>query len=259
MAGFSRENLARFRKKHPEKFTSPAEAFSRIHKGSFIFAHTACAEPQYLMNSLTRYVESDAHALLGTDVIQVWTLGVAPYADKTRAQFPPQFVLHQRQLPGPRSTGARRLHAAFLSQVPSCSTAGVISIDVALIQVSLPDNNGNMSLGISVDIALAAVKNARLVIAQVNGRMPAGSGETFINIREVDCIIPHDEPLLEYYPGVPDEISRRVGRYAARMVKDGDTIQVGYGACPTRCSPAWPGKTTWAFTPSSLRTESSPW
>ena len=243
MAGFSRENLARFRKKHPEKFTSPAEAFSRIHKGSFIFAHTACAEPQYLMNSLTRYVESDAHALLGTDVIQVWTLGVAPFADE---YYERNFRHNSFFISDASRAAVNSGHAdytpVFLSRVPELFNSGVISIDVALIQVSLPDRNGNMSLGISIDIALAAVKNARMVIAQVNGRMPAVSGETFINIREVDCIIPHDEPLLEYSPRVPDEISRRVGRYAAKLVKDGDTIQVGYGSMPNAVLAGLAGK-----------------
>jgi GNAT superfamily N-acetyltransferase len=89
-----------------------------------------------------------------------------------------------------------------------------------------------MSLGISVDIVKAAAENAALVIAQVNHRMPRVLGETFINIEEVDFIVPCEEPLLEYGDTVPDEISQKIGTYVARIVQDGDTIQVGYGSIP---------------------------
>src|SRR5512146_2960759 len=89
-----------------------------------------------------------------------------------------------------------------------------------------------MSLGISVDIVKAAVENATLVIAQVNPRMPRVLGETFINIKDVSFIIPCDEPLLEFEATVSDEIRQKIGTYVARIVQDGDTIQVGYGSIP---------------------------
>jgi acyl-CoA hydrolase len=89
-----------------------------------------------------------------------------------------------------------------------------------------------MSLGISVDIVKAAAENAVLVIAQVNPRMPRVLGETFLNIKDVDFIVPYDEPLLEYEDTVADEISQKIGTYVSRIVQDGDTIQVGYGSIP---------------------------
>src|SRR5512146_838872 len=89
-----------------------------------------------------------------------------------------------------------------------------------------------MSLGISVDIVKAAAENANLVIAQVNPRMPRVLGETFISIKDVDFIIPCDEPLLEFEATVADDISQKIGTYVARIVQNGDTIQVGYGSIP---------------------------
>ncbi len=103
---------------------------------------------------------------------------------------------------------------------------------MALIQTSLPDDHGYMSLGISVDIVKAAVESASLVIAQVNSYMPRVHGETFINIKNVDFIVSYDKPLLEFEASVPDDIAQRIGTYVSRIIQDGDTIQVGYGTIP---------------------------
>jgi acyl-CoA hydrolase len=120
----------------------------------------------------------------------------------------------------------------FLSQVPTLFQKKLVPVDVALIQTSLPDKHGYMSLGISVDIVKAATENAALVIAQTNARMPRVLGDTFINIRDVDFVIPHDEQLLEFEVTVSDEIAQKIGTYVSRIVQDGDTIQVGYGSIP---------------------------
>ena len=101
---------------------------------------------------------------------------------------------------------------------------------MALIQTSLPDGHGNLSLGVSLDIVKAAVENASYVIAQVNDYMPRVHGDSFIHIDNIDFLLPHDEPLLIYNPKSKLEITHRIGNNIARLVEDGDTIQVGYGA-----------------------------
>ncbi len=115
-------------------------------------------------------------------------------------------------------------------------------MDVALVQASCPDEHGYMSLGISVDIVKAAVETANLVIVQVNPKMPRVHGDTFVHVRDVEHIIYHDEALLQYHPEVPGEIAERIGKYVARIIKDGDTIQVGYGALPNAIMAALHGK-----------------
>ena len=106
-----------------------------------------------------------------------------------------------------------------------------------------------MSLGVSVDITKAATENAALVIAQVNANMPRVHGDTFIHIEDVDFIIPHDEPLLEYEPQVPDEIAQSIGKYVAELIEDGDTIQVGYGSLPNAILSNLATRSIWAFIP----------
>ena len=89
-----------------------------------------------------------------------------------------------------------------------------------------------MSLGVSVDITKAGAENASLVIAQVNSNMPRVHGDGFIHIEDVDFIVPYDEPILEYRSEADDEIAQSIGNYVARLIQDGDTIQVGYGSIP---------------------------
>jgi len=120
----------------------------------------------------------------------------------------------------------------FLSEVPGLFYHGLDRIEVALIQTSPPDRHGYMSLGVSVDIVKAATEMAGCIIAQVNGRMPRVHGNAFIHIDQVDYLIPYDEPILEYHPGADTEIAQPIGKYVARLIEDGDTIQVGYGSIP---------------------------
>ncbi|MBW2056462.1 MAG: GNAT family N-acetyltransferase [Deltaproteobacteria bacterium] len=226
-------SLEEARKEHPEKFLPEEEVFSHIHRGDRIFVATGCGEPQYLVKSLVEFVEGHPKAFFDAELFHVWTLGVAPYTDQ---KFSRNFR-HNSFFIGDNTRSAVNRGLAdytpvFLSQVPGLFRRRLVPVDVALVQTTPPDHHGYMSLGISVDITKAAVENANLVIAQVNSNMPRVHGDTFIHLRDVDFIVPHDEPLLEYKTDIPDEIAQRIGRYVARIVEDGDTIQVGYGSIP---------------------------
>jgi len=229
----SYKHLDLMRSLYPEKFPAEEGVFSRIHPGNRIFIGTGCGEPQYLVGALIKYVQSHPKAFFDTELLQVWTLGVAPYAN---AKFKDIFR-HNSFFIGSNTREAVNRGIAdytpiFLSQVPALFQKKLVPIDVALIQTSLPDKHGYMSLGISVDIVKAATENASLIIAQANAHMPRVLGDTFVNIKDVDFVIPHDEPLLEFEVTVSDEIAQRIGTYVSRIVLDGDTIQVGYGSIP---------------------------
>jgi acyl-CoA hydrolase/GNAT superfamily N-acetyltransferase len=222
-----------FREQYPDKFPAGPRVFEAIHRGDRLFVGTGCGEPQHLMESLAQYVDDNPKAFFDAEVLQVWTMGVAPYAE---ARFLRNFR-HNSFFVGNNTREAVNEGLAdytpiFLSQVPGLFYRGMVPIDVALVQVSPPDRNGYMSLGVSVDITKAAVETARTVICQVNSRMPRVHGDAFVNIEDVDFVVPHDEPLLEYEATVPDELSNSIGAYVARIVEDGDTIQVGYGSTP---------------------------
>jgi acyl-CoA hydrolase/GNAT superfamily N-acetyltransferase len=225
--------LEQIREEYPDKFGSEDRIFSKIHRGDRIFIGTGCGEPQYVVQSLINYVSSHPKAVLDAEVFHVWTLGVAPYADeKFQDNFRHNSFFIGRNTRNAINEGLADYTPVSLSAVPDLFRRKVVPVDVALVQVSPPDKNGYMSLGISVDITKAAVESASMVIAQINPRMPRVHGDTFIRIEQVDFLIEKDEPLLEYDANLSDEIAQRIGKYVARIVEDGDTIQAGYGGIP---------------------------
>ncbi|MHA1214749.1 MAG: GNAT family N-acetyltransferase [Candidatus Hodarchaeales archaeon] len=226
------------KEKYPDKFTNETKIFQNIHRGDRIFVHTGCAEPQYLITALIRYLEKHPKAFFDAEVLSWWTLGVAPYAEK---KYQTNFRHNSFFVADPTrdsvNTGLADYTPIFLSNTPGVFYQGLVPIDVALIQVSPPDEHGYVNLGVSVDIVKAAVEKASVVIAQMNSHVPRVHGDGFIHIQDIDYIIHHDEPLLEYSPTPKNEenyeqIAAKIGNYVSRLIRDGDTIQVGYGSIP---------------------------
>jgi len=223
----------KWKKIYPNKFVSEEKIFQTIHRGNRIFIGTACGEPQYLVRALIKYVESHPKGLFDAEILHVWTLGIAPYTDERfKSNFRHNSFFIGANTRDAINKGFADYSPLFLSQTPDLFHRRLVPIDVALIQTSLPDNNGYMSLGVSVDISKAAVENASLVITQTNSFMPRIHGDTFLHIKDVDFVVPYEEQLLEYEDKVSDEIAQLIGKYVARIVEDGDTIQVGYGSVP---------------------------
>ncbi|MBN2001226.1 GNAT family N-acetyltransferase [candidate division KSB1 bacterium] len=227
--------LERLKKKYPNKFISDDIIFSCIRRGSRIFIGTACGQPQYLVHRLVEYVKNHPKAFFDTEVIQVWTLGLAPYLDeKLKANFRLNSFFIGNSIRDKVNQATADYTPVFLSQVPSLFHRGIVPLDVALVQTSLPDRHNQLSLGISVDIVRAAVQNADVVIAQCNKNMPRVFGDTFIHIKDIDYIVPKDEMLLTADPGKSGKVADQIAKYIGQIVQDGDTIQVGYGSLRNR-------------------------
>ena len=118
----------------------------------------------------------------------------------------------------------------FLSDIPRLFTSGQLPLDVALIQVSPPDERGMCSLGISVDIVKSAAENASLVIAQVNPQMPRTLGDSLLSVHDLDVLVPTDTPLIEFQPPETDEVTRKIGEY--RRGAGGRRVDRGTGHRP---------------------------
>jgi acyl-CoA hydrolase len=116
--------------------------------------------------------------------------------------------------------------------VPRLFRAGILPLDVALVQVSPPDRHGFCSLGVSVDVTRAAVQMAKTVIAQVNPRMPRTHGDGLIHEESIDFAVTVDEPIPELPPHEATETAIAIGEHCAELVEDGATLQVGIGAIP---------------------------
>lgn len=120
----------------------------------------------------------------------------------------------------------------FFYQVPSLFTNGSIDVDVAVVQVSAPDENGFCSFGLSCDYTKAAAENAKIVIAEINDQMPYVYGDNFIHLDKIDHIIPCSYPLYEIKQGEIGDVEKEIGRHCASLINDGDTLQLGIGSIP---------------------------
>lgn len=120
----------------------------------------------------------------------------------------------------------------FLGEVPSLMRDGTWKVDVAFINCSMPDENGNVSFGVSADVATAAVECADKVIAQVNRQMPFSFGDPIINLSKVAAAVLVDDPLVEVPTPEPTENEIKIGNAIAEIIPDGATLQIGVGGIP---------------------------
>ncbi len=208
---------------------SAEDAVAVIKSGDRVFIHSVAAAPQRLIAAMT----ARAPELRVVEVVSLHTEGPAPYADPALARsFRVNALFVGANVREAVTEGRADYLPVFLSEVPNLFRAGILPLDVALIQVSPPDRHGFYSLGVSVDVARAAVQTARTVVAQVNPRMPRTHGDGIIHEEDLDFLVEVDEPILEL-PQVPlTEVERAIGGHCAELVDDGACLQIGIGAIP---------------------------
>ncbi len=224
----------------PDKILPPEKAVKKIKNGSRVFISTGCGEPQQLIRAMV-----EDPAIQDIVIYQMFSSTFSQYVHSP--DFSERFSLklffisrHMRQA---AFEGKIDYIPAYLSQIPSLFDSRQIGLDVALVQVSPPDRYGFCSLGISVDITVSGMSNARTVIAQVNPRMPRTWGDSFVHVDDIDYIVPYEEPLVEARPETKNhEIAERIARYVNQLVDDGATLQVGFGHLPNSILPHLKGK-----------------
>ena len=121
---------------------------------------------------------------------------------------------------------------AFFSDVPHMFRNGELPVDVFAFTCSPPDERGYVSIGLSCDYGWQAAKSAKTVIAEVNPNMPRTFGESFIHVTDIDGFLLSWEPLPEAKPPSITEEDKKIGKYIADLVHDGDCLQLGIGAVP---------------------------
>jgi acyl-CoA hydrolase/GNAT superfamily N-acetyltransferase len=212
--------------KYKDKVVSAKVALSKIRRGTRILLGTGCGVPYHLVLELSK----NAREMADNEIIHLLTIGNTPSADtKFQAQFRHNTFFVSDNIRGAVSEGRADYTPAALSDIPFLFRTKRIPLDVALIQVSPPDEFGYCSLGISVDITKAGVEYADLVIAQVNERMPVTYGESFVNVKELDYLVPFTEPLREFNSPEVSERKNKIGEYASKLIENESTIEVGIG------------------------------
>jgi acyl-CoA hydrolase/GNAT superfamily N-acetyltransferase len=215
--------------RYADMLATPAQAVRRIRPGQRVFIGTGCGQPLDLVHALT----ARGGELADTEILHLLTLGDAPYAVRELAQcFRVNSFFIADNVRDLIQEGLGDYTPIFLSDIPRLFSSGQVPLDAALIQVSPPDARGMCSLGISVDIVKSAAENARLVIAQVNPRMPRTLGDSMLHVYDLDVLVPVDTPLIEVQPPAPDDDTRRIGEFVAALVEDGSTVEFGIGQIP---------------------------
>ena len=214
-------------KKYKSKLRTAEESVRLIRSGQRVFIGSSCGEPQHLVNALM----DNANFFSDVEIVRLLSLEgslIALMADEYRGR-----KFHVRSIyQGSDQTRSLRANKRFITPmtmyaVPDLFKKKLLPLDFALIQVSPPDDHGWMSLGISVDVTLAAAQSAAMVIAQVNPRMPRIPGHGFIHINDVDVIVEKEEELLSAFDLPEYKSAAEIAAVTAHLIDDGSTIQLG--------------------------------
>ena len=220
-----------WRIKYQHKLQDPRSALRNIKPGERIFIGSGCAVPCLLIQTL----EKIGKRLADTEIMHILTVGDTPY---TNEEFCDNFRCNAFFIGENTRTaiadGRADYTPVFLSDLPHLFLSGRIPIDVALIQVTPPDEHGSCSFGVSVDVVKSAAESAKTVIAEINPQMPRTLGDALISIDQIDILVENDIPIPEIppLPSPPDEITERIARNISGLIDDGATIQMGIGTIP---------------------------
>jgi acyl-CoA hydrolase len=209
---------------------SAEEALKAVKSGDRVFIHGSAATPVCLVKAL-----QERHSeLQDVELVSITNLGDIHFNDPA---FRESFLFNSLFVSANTRSVVNSNYGdyvpVFLSQIPQLFRKNILPLDVALIQVSPPDAHGYCTLGTSVDIAKAAAETAKLIIAQINPKMPRTHGDGFIHITKIDAAVWHecDLPEVDYFSKTTDAIMQ-IGKNIASLVEDGATLQMGIGSIP---------------------------
>lgn len=211
-------------------YKDAASAVSIVKSGMRLFVQGSAATPLTLLNALydrradLKNVEITSLSTYGGDIFAKPDFGEHFYLNSLFVSSNVRDIVN---------TEAGDYIPVFLSEIPSLFDRNLLPIDVAMINVSPPDKHGYCSLGTSVDIVRAAVRNAKHVIAQVNTRMPRTHGDGILHMSAFDTLVNVVDELTEvsYTHKITDE-AMAIGRYCAELIDDRSTLQMGIGHIP---------------------------
>jgi acyl-CoA hydrolase len=211
-----------------DRAVSAADAVGLVRSATAVFLHGAAATPTPLAEALAARRD-----LADVRIYHLHTAGPAPFADPGRdREFRSVSLFTGAPLRTAVADGRADFIPIFLSDIPGLFSSGTVKLDAAILQLSPPDEHGLCSLGTSADAAKAAADTARVVIAEINERMPRTFGNNVVPFSRVDAFIASDRPLHEHRSGPEKPVEGRIGEVVAALVDDGSTLQTGIGGIP---------------------------
>ncbi|CCK80405.1 bifunctional acetyl-CoA hydrolase/transferase family protein/GNAT family N-acetyltransferase [Desulfobacula toluolica] len=212
-----------------QKLTSAKKALQHIQPGQRVFIGSSCGEPQHLVSELSE----TCSRFTDLEIVRLLSIESGPLTLVANRSHSQQFNIRSFYLGSASPTKIHRnkrfITPINLSQIPHLFKSRMMPLNAALIQASPPDDFGWMSLGVSVDITLAACESADIVICQTNPNMPRVLGRSFIHVNDVDYIVEHEEELLTIQPLPELETANTIARHISRLIDDGSTLQTNLG------------------------------
>jgi len=224
---------------YKKKLVTAEEAVDEINSHNRVYISGNAATPYVLMKALA----SRKDELEGVELVHVLLLGEDPLS---RPGMEGHFR-HNSLFVGPADRKAINEGRAdyipiFLHQIPNLFYSGQMLLDVAVLHLSPPDEHGFMSYGVEVLASKAAAETAKIVIAQVNEKMPRVLGDSFIHVSRVHKIIEVSEDLPQLEKKPFSEVERKIGHFIAELIEDGSTLQLGIGGIPDAVLSALKGR-----------------
>ncbi|WP_295337891.1 acetyl-CoA hydrolase/transferase C-terminal domain-containing protein [Flavobacterium sp.] len=211
------------------KYVTAAEAVKVVKSNDRVYVQAAAATPSVL----TKALAERAAELRNVEVCHLHTEGDAPYANPDLADsFHVNSFFIGANVRHTLKAGNGSYTPVFLSELPHLFRKKVLLIDVAFIHVSPPDRHGYCSLGVSVEATLAAIENAKIVIAQVNPQMPRTFGDGILHESEIDYLVDVNVPIFGHEPSPFSKEEEKIGEYVASLIEDRSTLQMGIGSIP---------------------------
>jgi acyl-CoA hydrolase len=215
---------------HPYQYVSAKEALSIIKSNTRVFVHGSVCTPIFLLNELAK----ESNRLQALEMVSITLKGEL---EIIKPEYGNSFHMNSLFVSGPIRSAVAEGRAdfvpVFLSDIPYLFTSKILELDTAIVQVSPPDQHGYCSLGVSVDIARAAVDHARQTIALVNPNMPRTHGDGMIHTDRFTKMVLHESQLPEEsYSAKVGKTELLIGKRIADMIDDGSTLQMGIGTIP---------------------------
>lgn len=211
------------------KYVTADEAVKVVKSNDRVYVQAAAATPTVL----TKALANRATELRNVEVCHLHTEGDAPYANPELAEsFHVNSFFIGANVRHTLTAGNGSYTPVFLSELPNLFRKNVLPIDVAFIHVSPPDSHGYCSLGVSVEATVAAIENAKIVIAQVNPQMPRTFGDGILHVSEINYLVEVNLPIHEHPVAAFSKEEEKIGEYVASLIEDKSTLQMGIGSIP---------------------------
>lgn len=211
------------------KYVTAEEAVKFVKSGDRVYVQAAAATPTVLTKALTER----ASELKDVEICHLHTEGDAPYANpELKDSFHVNSFFIGKNVRHTLAAGNGSYTPVFLSELPLLFRKKVVPLDVVFIHVSPPDKHGYCSLGVSIEATLAAIESAKIVIAQVNPKMPRTFGDGIIHVSEINYLVEVNIPIHSQQMAIITPEEDKIGTYVASLIEDRSTLQMGIGSIP---------------------------